>query len=185
LRVAGVVIATGYACGRARRSVKVPALLEDPSGEKPAVLTAKVPALLVEKDPSGEKPAVLTAKVPALLVEKDPSWEALLAAKVPALLEDPSGEKPALLAAIDPSGEKPALAAKVPVLKWETHVHGNPATAIPALRNSVRWFHDCQRGHRYEQCDALQHDSLLYLSAPPHLTLQAHTSNRNDSIGGW
>jgi hypothetical protein len=83
LHVAGVVIATGYACGRARRSVKVPALLEDPSGEKPAVLTAKVPALLVEKDPS---------------------WEALLAAKVPALLEDPSGEKPALLAAIDSSG---------------------------------------------------------------------------------
>src|SRR5258708_38511890 len=101
---------------------------------------------------------------------------------------EPSREKPALLAAKVPSREKPALlAAKVrsPVRKWETHVHSNPATAIPTLRNSVRWFHDCQRGHCPEKYDALQHESLLYLSAPPHLSLQAHTRNRKDSIGGW
>src|SRR5258708_40233067 len=88
-------------------------------------------------EPSGEKPA-------------------LLAAKVPALLKDPSGEKPALAAKVPP-GEKPALlAAKVPARK--THVHGNPANpapAIPALRNSVRWFHDCQRGQRSDKCDEL------------------------------
>src|SRR5258707_9975527 len=66
------------------------------------------------------------------------SKPALLAAKVPALLEDPSGEKPALLAAKVLSGEKPALVAA-----------------------------RCQRCHRSEQCDELQRgSSLLYLSAP-------------------
>src|SRR5712671_143267 len=66
------------------------------------------------------------------------SKPALLAANVPALLKDPSGEKPALLTAKVLSGEKPALVAA-----------------------------RCQRCHRSEQCDELQHgSSLLYLSAP-------------------
>jgi hypothetical protein len=43
-----------------------PTLLEFTSGEKPALLAAKVPALL--EDPSGEKPTLLAAKV--LSVEK-------------------------------------------------------------------------------------------------------------------
>src|SRR5262249_18866778 len=84
--------------------------------------------------------------------------------------KDRPGDKRALTAK-DPSGDKPALAAKVPARKWDTHIHDNSASpAIPALRNSVRWFHDCQRGHRSEKCDALQHNSLLYRSAPPYLT---------------
>jgi hypothetical protein len=113
---------------------------------------------------SGKKP---------VLLEKDRSVEnsALFAAKVA------SGEKPTLLAAKIPSGEKPVLLT-AKVRKWE-------APAIPGLRNGVRWFRDGQRGHRSEKCDALQHASLLYLSAPRHLTLQAHTLCRKDPIGGW
>src|SRR5258708_279129 len=88
--------------------------------------------VIIGRTPERSKPALLAAKVPALL--EDPSGEkpALLAAKVLALLEDPSGEKPALLTAKVLSGEKPALVAA-----------------------------RCQRCHRSEQCDELQHDGLL------------------------
>ncbi len=95
----------------------------------------------------------------------------------PVLLgKDWSGEKPAPLAAKVPSGEKPTLPA-AKTRKWEAH----PAPAIPTLRNGVRRFHDYQRGHRSEKCDALQHEGLIYLNAPRDLTLQAHTCNRKDS----
>ena len=98
--------------------------------------------------------------------------------KKPVLLEkDRSVENSALFAAKVASGEKPVLLT-AKVRKWE-------APAIPGLRNGVRWFRDGQRGHRSEKCDALQHASLLYLSAPRHLTLQAHTLCRKDPIGGW
>jgi hypothetical protein len=50
--------------------------------------------------------------------------------------KDPSGEKRALTAKV-PSGDEPALTAKVLARKWDTYIHANPATAIPALRNSV------------------------------------------------
>jgi hypothetical protein len=73
------------------------------------------------------------------------------------------------LTAEDRPGDNWALTAK----NWsgkERALTAIPAPAIPALRNSVRWFHDCQRGHRSEKCGALQHDSLLYRLAPPHLT---------------
>src|SRR5258708_34094780 len=75
-----------------------------------------------------------TVRTYPLIIGRTPerSKPALLAAKVLALLEDPSGEKPALLTAKVLSGEKPALGAA-----------------------------RCQRCHRSEQCDELQHDGLL------------------------
>jgi hypothetical protein len=125
------------------------------SGEKPVFL---------KKDRSGDKMMLVAAKDPGLFTAKVPSRK-----------------KPVLAAAELPSRKKPVLpAAKV---RWETHVPAAPA--IPALRNRIRRFHDCQRCHRSEKCDALQHAGLLYLSIPRHLTLQAHTRDRKDSIGGW
>jgi hypothetical protein len=105
----------------------------------------------------------------------------------PGFLEkDRPGEKPVFLAAKVPSRKKPVLlAAKVhsPVRKWETHVHAAPT--IPALRDSVRWFPDCQRGHPSEKCDTFQHDGLHYLNAPPHLTYRpTHVTARIPSEVG-
>jgi hypothetical protein len=90
-----------------------------------------------------------------------------------------SREKPAVLEK-DRSGEKTVLPAAK--MRWETHV--NPSPAIPALRNSVRWFHDYQRSHRSEKCDALQHESLLYVNAALFLAT-GPPSNRKNSIGIW
>jgi hypothetical protein len=53
----------------ARRCEPIPVIIgRTPERSKPALLAAKVPALL--EDPSGEKPALLTAKVLALLEDR-------------------------------------------------------------------------------------------------------------------
>jgi hypothetical protein len=178
-------------------SIEKPAIIAaiDPSLEKPAIIAAidpsiEKPAIVAAIDPSIEKPAIVAAidpsiEKPAIVAAIDSSLEksAIVAA------EDPPGEKPALAAKVPsreksaivaakdpPSGEKPAIvAAKV----REAYVHRNPTAAaatptipaIPVLCDGVRWIPNCQRGQCYENGDALQHYSLLYLNATPRVLL--------------
>jgi len=109
----------------------------------------------------------------------------------------PVWKEPALLAAIDrlgknrrssqqstrlgkhgaprsnrPVWEKPALLAAKVLARNGTRTFTESRNSHPSfVQQRSMVSHDCQRDHRSEKYDALQHgSSLLYLSASPHLT---------------